>query len=147
MTTLTRWNPLKEMEDMENRLSRMMRLSPVWNDTEQTLGRWMPEMDFIERKDEYVILADLPGMTKKDVTVMYEAGELVIKGKRQEERESELGDYLIAERSEGNFMRSFRVPSAADESKIRAECKDGVLTVHVPKKEEAKPRVIDIKES
>jgi len=86
-------------------------------------------------------------MTKKDVSVTYEAGELVIKGKRQEERESEKGDYLMAERSEGNFIRSFRVPSAADESKIRAECKDGVLTVHVPKKEEAKPRVIDIEEN
>lgn len=147
MTTLTRWNPLKEMGDMENRLSRMMRWSPAWRDTEPVLGRWMPEMDFLERKDEYVILADLPGMTKKDVAVTYEAGEIVIKGKRQEERENEQGDYLMVERSEGNFVRSFRVPSAADESKIRAECKDGVLTVHVPKKEEAKPRAIEIKES
>jgi len=147
MKTLTRWNPLREMEELENRLSRYMGWTPFSRNTEPTMGRWMPEVDFIERKDEYVILADLPGMTKKDVSVMFEAGELVIKGKRQAEGESELGDYLIAERSQGNFLRSFRVPSAADESQIQAECKDGVLTVHVPKKEEAKPREIEIKES
>jgi HSP20 family protein len=100
-----------------------------------------PRVDFFETKDQGVATADLPGVKREDVKVCFHEGMLVIKG----EKKNENGDQpYVSERAFGKFCRSFPVPFSIDASKISAKLKDGVLTVTLPKAEEAKPKEIKL---
>src|SRR5688572_3552302 len=135
MTALTRWNPFAEMEAMQNRLSSLFDWAPVRNGNQTPEQEWSPLVDVIETANEYVIRADLPGVSKNDLNVTLENGQLIVKGQRPTEALAEGTQYLVNERAYGAFTRTFILPDHAEASHIEAEFKQGVLTVKVPKAE------------
>src|SRR2546429_5312964 len=139
--TLTRWEPLQEMEEFQNRLSTLFgRPQRRGNGREEiTLPEWTPLADITEDEKEYLIKAELPEIKKEDVKVTVENGVLTITGERKFEKEEKDKKYHRIERSYGSFTRSFMLPDGADGVKVNAEFKDGVLKVHLPKSEKAKP--------
>jgi HSP20 family protein len=113
--------------------------------TELMTGRWMPSVDVRENHDEIIVEADLPGVEKKDVKVSVEEDRLVITGERQLASEQKDENYHRVERAYGSFTRSFSLPHAADATKINAIHKNGVLTVHIPKRNGGKARGVEVK--
>ena len=106
---------------------------------------WAPAVDVRETEDGYRIEADLPGLSKDDIEVTVENGILTLKGERKEDHESDEGGYHYHERRHGAFHRSFSMPDATDTGKAQAEFKDGVLSVTLPKRAEAKPKRLEVK--
>jgi HSP20 family protein len=151
MTTLARWDPFKEMEDVRNRLNSIFGrvASRVENGKEEsiTIPEWSPVVDITEDEKEYVVKAELPEIRKEDVKVTVENGTLSISGERKFEKEEKDRKYHRIERSYGSFVRSFILPEGADASKVAAEARDGVLTIHLPKSEKARPKAIEVKVS
>jgi HSP20 family protein len=149
MNALTRWDPFKEMEDMQSRMARLFGLAPArvtnGNKESMTVAEWAPLVDIIEDEKEWVVKTDLPEVKKEDVKVTVENGVLTITGERKLEKEEKDTKYHRVERSYGSFFRSFTLPDAADSPKVSAEFKEGVLKVHLPKSERAKPKAIEVK--
>jgi len=106
---------------------------------------WLPAMDIRESKDGYTVTAELPGMSKKDFNIAVEDNVLTISGERSLETEGEDENYHRIERSYGSFKRSFTLPIQVVQDKVDARYKDGILTIALPKAEEAKQRKIEIK--
>ncbi|MBI2516178.1 MAG: Hsp20/alpha crystallin family protein [Opitutae bacterium] len=147
---ILRWNPLREMEEMENRMATLFGSSPLRitsQDREENLVTtdWVPSVDITEDEKEYLIKADLPEMKKEDVHVTFEDGVLTITGERKVEKEEKNRKYHRIEREHGRFVRSFSLPENADATKIAAEFKEGVLVLRLPKNEKAHPRVLEVK--
>lgn len=147
MTALMRWDPFRELEEMSDRLNRMVtRPATRTNGKESlTVADWMPTVDISETAGEYVIQAELPEVKKDDVKVTLEEGVLTIQGQRRQEKDEKTTKYHRIERSYGTFVRSFSLPDQVNESGVKAEFKDGVLNLHIPKSEKAKPRAIEVK--
>jgi HSP20 family protein len=106
-----------------------------------------PRVDIYETDSELVLFADLPGVASQDVDLRYENGELILQGKvrRRAHEGHERGTQIFAEYDEGDFYRVFQIHESIDASRIEAECKNGVLTVHLPKAEAVKPRKVSVK--
>lgn len=153
MTALTRWNPFREMEEMQRRLSSVFDLAPLrksalTNDEENiTIPEWAPAMDILEDEKEYLIKVELPEVQKEDVKVTVQSGTLTIAGVRHIEKEQKGRRIHRIERFYGTFERSFTVPDDADDTKVNAEFKDGVLRVHLAKSERARPKQVEVKVS
>lgn len=147
--TLVRWDPFRELEDMSDRLNRVFARPAVRTGGKETLtvADWIPVVDISESEGEYVIKAELPEVKKEDVKVTVEDGVLTIQGERRQEKEEKGKRFHRVERSYGSFVRSFSLPESVDESATKAEYKDGVLTLHLPKSEKVKPKAIDVKVS
>ena len=138
--TLVRWNPARELASME-----IDRLDHMINDFYGVGRSWMPAVDIFETKDrEYVVKAELPDMKREDIQVTFENGVLTLTGERQTEFDSGQGTFHRSERAYGRFSRSFTLPATVDAARIKASYKDGVLTMRVPQREEAKPRQIAV---
>jgi HSP20 family protein len=105
---------------------------------------WAPAVDIIDKKDEIVLRADVPGLEQKDIHVDVDHGMLTIRGERREEREAKEEDYYCCERWAGSFSRTMTLPSGIDPDKVKATFKNGVLEVHVPKSAQAKGKSIEI---
>lgn len=103
-----------------------------------------PAVDVYEDREEIVLRAELPGMEQKDVEVLVEDGTLTVRGERKLYREDKRENYRRIETVEGNFSRAFTMPATIDRDKIRAEMRQGVLEIHVPKKEGAKAKTIPV---
>jgi HSP20 family protein len=110
-----------------------------------TVAQWSPLVDITEDEKEYLIKAELPEMKKEDVRLTVENDVLAISGERKFEKEEKGRKYHRVERAYGSFVRSFSLPEDADGSKVTADFKDGMLQVHLPKSEKAKPKAIEIK--
>jgi HSP20 family protein len=106
---------------------------------------WAPSVDISETESEYQIKAEIPDVKKEDVKVTLEDGVLTIQGERKHEKEEKGKKYHRIERSYGSFVRTFSLPDVIDDDKVKAEFKDGVLNLHLPKSEKAKPKAIDVK--
>jgi len=149
MTTLTRWDPFKELDELQNRLSTLFGRAPVRKDggreEAMTLAEWAPLVDIIEEEKEYRIKAELPEVNKSDVKVTVQDDVLTIAGERTFEKEETGRKYHRVERAYGSFARSFTLPEDADAAKVSADFKDGVLIVHLPKSEKARPKSIEVK--
>jgi HSP20 family protein len=116
---------------------------PFDNGTE---GRsWNPSVDILEKDGHLVLRAELPGMTEKDIDLKIEGNTLVMKGEKKFENEDRKDDYHRIERCYGSFTRCFTLPDTIDHDKINAEFKNGILTVTIAQKPEAKPREIPVK--
>lgn len=137
---ITRWDPLREFEDMFHRYSPLFGREWRRNGEEQ----WTPLADIRESDKEYLIKAELPEVKKEDVNITFEDGVLTISGERRQEKEATEENEIRVERCYGTFSRSFSLPEHIDASGIRAEAQDGVLRIHIPKTEAAKPRSIAI---
>jgi HSP20 family protein len=141
---LVRWDPTRELASMEiDRLNHMFS-----NFYGEGLSRsWVPPVDIYETdQHEVVIKAELPDMKREDINVTFENNVLTLKGERQLEQEVSKDRVQRLERFYGSFSRSFTLPSTVDAGKISASYKDGVLTVRVPQREEAKPKQITVSE-
>ena len=149
MNALTRWNPFKEMEEAQGRLADLFGFGPSRHGNGEketiTVPQWAPSVDISEDAAEWLVKADLPEVKKEDVKVTVENGALTITGERRFEKEEKGKKYHRIERSYDNFVRSFSLPEGADSAKVAAEFKDGVLKVHLPKGEGAKPKAIEVK--
>jgi HSP20 family protein len=110
-----------------------------------TVAQWSPLVDITEDEKEYLIKAELPDMKKEDVRLTVENDVLAISGERKFEKEEKGRKYHRVERAYGSFVRSFSLPEDADGSKVSADFKDGMLQVHLPKSQKAKPKAIEIK--
>jgi HSP20 family protein len=149
MNALKRWDPFKEMDDMQSRFARLLGLTPGrggnGGNELMTVAEWAPSVDISEDDKEWLVQADLPEVKKEDVKVTVENGVLCITGERKFEKEEKGRKYHRVERSYGNFVRSFTLPEGADHARVAAEFKDGVLKVHLPKAAQAKPKSIEVK--
>lgn len=129
-------------------MSDMSRLFTSFFDTPThaavTARRWVPAMDLVERDEEYVLTADLPGVKPADVSIDVADGVLTVSGQRSVERDAKRGGYVRVERATGRFARSLTLPKGVDAEAIGASFADGVLTVRVPKPAAIKPRRIEI---
>ena len=110
-----------------------------------TVADWTPTVDITEDEKEYLIKAEIPEVDKKDVKVTLQEGVLTIQGERNQEKEEKGKRFHRVERSYGTFLRSFTLPEDSAEDKLKAEFKDGMLLVHLPKAEKPKPKAVDIK--
>jgi len=151
--SLVRWNPTRESvmwpSDLFGIQREMNRMFDGFfrgiNDEETSLSTWSPAVDVAEHDDVYVVKVELPGVNKDDVKVTIESNILTIRGEKKQEKEVKKENYHRVERSYGSFQRSFTLPSTVKSDKIDAAYKDGILTIAVPKAEEAKPKQIDVK--
>lgn len=144
------WDPFREIGELENRLEKFFgrpALAGNGGKEAMTVAQWAPAVDITEDDKEYLVKAELPDLKKEEVKVTVENGELTISGERKLEKEEKNKKYHRIERSYGSFVRSFTLPEAVNGDKVNAEFKDGLLTVHLPKDEKAKPKAIDVKVS
>ena len=152
---MTRWNPFKEMDELQRRLATVFDLAPYRcgersnGDSKENISvpEWSPAVDIIEDEKEYLIKAELPEVAKNDVKVTVENGTLTISGERRSEKDEKNKKFHRVERYYGRFVRSFTLPDHVDDQSVRAEFKDGVLRVHLAKSEKAVPKQIEVKVS
>jgi HSP20 family protein len=148
-TQITRWNPFKEMEQMQSRLASLWSHDPlrVNGGLEEalTVTEWNPRVDIVEDDREFLVKVELPEMKREEVKVTVEDGVLSISGERKLEKEEKNKKYHRVEREYGSFVRSFTLPANASGDKVTAEFKDGLLKVHLPKDAKAAPKAIEIK--
>lgn len=145
---LVSWSPFREMEDLFNQYNRLLGRQGASASREDESGavvEWRPVANISETDNEYLIRAELPEVEKKDVQVTVHEGIITIKGERRLERREANEKHHRIESFYGTFARSFSLPSDVDETHIEATCKDGVLTVRLPKAEAKKPRAIDVR--
>jgi len=107
-------------------------------------AEWAPAVDIKEEEDQFVLLADIPGVKPEDIDVHMEAGVLTVKGEKESESKTEKEGFKRVERSYGSFYRRFNLPDAADGDSISANCKHGVLEIIIPKREAIKPKKINV---
>ena len=140
MNTLSIWNPIHEMDELfHNRLA-----SVLGGERVQSVA-WSPVVDIEETELNYLIRAELPGLSKKKVKVVVEDGVLTLSGERDLERKVEGKTFHHIERSHGTFTRSFTLPENADAESVSANYKDGLLEIRVAKCEEALPKSIEVR--
>ncbi|MCC2642230.1 MAG: Heat shock protein Hsp20 family [Nitrospira sp.] len=147
---VVRWDPLRELAEMSERLNRVVSRQgsgPLDGNGQEamTVADWIPTVDISETEAEYSIQAELPGVSKADVKVTLENGVLTIQGERRQQQTEAGRKYHRVEASYGRFARSFTLPDTVEAGNVRAEYADGMLHLHLPKSEKAKPRQIDVK--
>ena len=143
------WNPFQEFESLLERYAKSSG-NRFGNQLESGVefADWAPSVDIEEAGDKYVVKADLPGVAKKDIEVKLDNGVLSIRGEKNVEKETGKDKRSHRrERFHGSFARSFTLPAAVEADAVDASYRDGVLTLHIPKKDDAKARSIDIKVS
>src|SRR6267143_84873 len=148
MNALTRWDPFKDMKELQDRIGSLFSLTPFRrNDGKEetmTVAEWSPLVDIVEDGKEYLIKAELPEVKKEDVKITMEDGTLTITGDRKYEKEENGKKYHRVERAYGSFGRSFSLPDDASPAKVTADFKEGVLKVHLAKNEKARPQQVEV---
>jgi HSP20 family protein len=157
---IIRWSPVRDLtpwsSDFASDFSQLHREMNRMLDTflrggvvdDGSFGNfWSPAVDIREDKDAYFVEVELPGLTKDEVKITMENNILTIQGEKKQEKEEKRRDYHRSERVYGSFQRSFTLPSSVKNDKIEAQYKNGILTVTLPKVEEAKPKAIEVKVS
>lgn len=144
-STISRWEPFHGLNTLQDQVNRLFEDSFARNRSGQAeLASWAPAVDIYETENEVVVKADLPDVQEKDIDVRVENNTLTIRGERKFESEVHRENYLRVERAYGTFTRSFSLPNTVSTETIRAEYQNGVLSVHMPKREESKPRQVKI---
>ena len=143
MNNVTRWNPFREIAEMQRQLDRVF--DDVWNENEGRFSaNWMP-IDVTETETNYKVIADLPGLNVEDIHVNFHDGVLTISGEVHETTNNDGKNILVRERTFGKFSRRVNLPMPVDVDAIDASYDNGVLTLVLPKAESAKPRQIQVK--
>ncbi|KXO11512.1 MULTISPECIES: Hsp20/alpha crystallin family protein [Marinobacter] len=148
MSNLTRWNPIGEFEDMMNRYNRVFGLARTNGEREGkdlfSRSDWAPAVDIKETAEAFTVEAELPGMNKDDVKVTVHDGVLTIQGERKHEEETSDKKHHRIERVYGSFLRRFTLPDNVDENSVKANFKDGLLTLSIQKAEPKEPKAIEV---
>jgi len=146
---LVRWNPYGEFNTLADRMNRLVNEAfRGSSEGESELGSgWYPVVDIFEKGDDLVLEAELPGLKKEDIDIRVENNVLTLRGQRKREQEAKTDGYVRTERSYGTFTRSFTLPTTVAVDKINATYREGVLTLTLPRAEEAKPKQIPVKVS
>ena len=140
---IVRWEPARELASME--IDRLNRMFADFYGEAFSRSAWVPPVDIYETDAHEVVLkAELPEVKREDISVTFENGVLTLTGERKTEFDAAQGTYHRSERAYGRFSRSFTLPATVDANRISASYKDGVLTVRVPQREEAKPKQITV---
>jgi HSP20 family protein len=145
--TIAKWEPLKDLLTLQDRMNRLFDDSVRGlRPGEEALGSaiWSPAVDIYETDNEVILKAELPEINQKDIDIQVENNTLVLRGERKFEKETKRENFHRIERAYGNFARSFTLPSTIDQEKIRADYKDGILKIVMPKKDEIKPKQIRV---
>ena len=145
MSNLTRWDPFREMLVWRNAMDRMFDRARSAPDEWMETDSWNLALDVAETEDEFLVKASLPGIKPDDLEITYNANVLTIKGETKEEKEVDEKRYHLRERRYGSFSRSISLPATVKQDAIEASYEAGVLTLHLPKAEEVKPKRIEIK--
>ena len=142
---ITRFEPFRELAAVQARLNRIFNEPYESGDDAMTQANWVPPVDVFESpQHELVLKAELPGVKKEDIDLKVENNTLTIRGERKRETETKEDGFHRVERTFGSFARSFTLPQTVSADGIKADYKDGVLTVVLPAREEAKPRQVQI---
>ena len=144
MSAITRWDPFHNLSTLQEQVNRLFEGSLPRRSDQSALTTWAPAVDIYETENELVLKADLPDVNEKDLDIRIESNILTIKGERKLEEKVKEDNYLRVERTYGSFSRSFSLPSTVDNGSIKADYKNGVLTVELPKRAESKPRQVKI---
>jgi len=147
---IVRWDPTRELDSLQGEMNRLF--SNFFDTPKAGSGnggnggtrRWIPAMDLVETQDHFVLKADLPGMSEGDVNIELENNVLTIAGERKTEHEERHEGYYRLERATGSFSRALSLPEGIDADAVTAAFDNGVLTVRIPKPEQAKPRKVKI---
>ena len=145
MATTVKLDPFRELATMQDRMARLFGNVYLRDEDTGFRGTWTPAVDIFESENHDLVLkAELPAMSREDIEVIVENSTLVLKGEKKFDAEVKDENYRRIERSYGKFHRSFTLPNTVDASKVTADYKNGVLTVKLPFREEAKPRTINV---
>ena len=142
---IIKWSPFRELEDMQTRLNRMLNETPDRSDEPFAFADWAPAVDIQETDAAYSVKADLPEVKKEDIKIELHDGVLSIEGERTKEKEEKGKKFHRIERQYGQFVRRFVLPNEVDAAKVKAEFKDGVLSVQLPKSVNGKAKSVEIK--
>ncbi len=144
---LIRWEPVRELNTIQSEMNRLFNTffdAPAPGNGAPVSRRWIPAMDLVESEDDFVLRADLPGLSEGDVNIELEDNVLTISGERKAEHEERKEGYYRVERASGSFSRSLTLPEGVDPEKVQANFDRGVLEVRIPKPEQRKPRKVTI---
>lgn len=144
---IVRFDPFRDLAQMQDRINRIFGEAARRADGDDLLkgGDWTPPVDIYETKGHEIVLrAELPGLKREEIDIRVENNTLTLRGERKQEQEVTKDSYHRVERSYGTFARSFTLPTTVDTEKVSANFADGVLTVKLPTREEAKPRQIQV---
>jgi len=143
---IIRWEPTRELHTVQSEINRLFNsfFDTPAPDGGNQLRRWIPATDLVENESEYVLRADLPGLTQDDVSIELDDNVLTLSGERKAEHEGREEGYYRLERAFGSFARSLTLPDGVDPDGITANFRNGVLEVRVPKPEQRKPRKVAI---
>lgn len=144
MNSITRCDPFFNFAGFQDHLNRLFEANVQSRGDKSALTTWAPAVDIFETENELVIKADLPEISEKDLDVRVENNTLTIHGERKFEQKVKEGSYLRTERSYGSFSRSFSLPNTVNTDAIKAEYKNGVLTIELPKRAESKPKKVKV---
>jgi len=142
--SITRFEPFRGVFSLQDQINRLFNERFDRSSEEGSLATWAPAVDIHETEHELVVKADLPGVKPEELDVRVENNILTIRGERKFEKKVNEDNYLRVERSYGSFSRSFSLANTVNTEAIKADYKDGVLTLSIPKREEAKPKQIKV---
>ena len=145
--TLAKWEPLKDLLTIQERMNRlfddsMRTIRP--GDESLSSAIWTPPVDIYETEGEVILKAELPEINQKDIEIQIENNTLTLRGERKFEKDDKKENYHRIERAYGSFVRSFTLPSSIDQDRIKADYRDGILKISMPKREETKPKQIKV---
>jgi len=144
MRTMHRWEPTRGAMTLQDQLSRVFGEVPERTGEESNLTAWAPAVDIYETENDLVIKADLPEVDPQDLDIRVANNILTIRGERKFEKKVDEQNYLRIERAYGAFTRSFSLANSVKSEEIKAEYQNGALTLHIPKREETKPKQIKV---
>ena len=145
MNTIARWEPFRGLSTLQDQMNRLFADTLFrGRSDESALTTWAPAVDIYETENALVVKADLPDVNEKDLDIQVENNILTIRGERKFERDVKEDNYLRVERAYGSFSRSFSLGNTVNTEAIKAEYRDGVLTLTIPKREEAKPKQVKV---
>jgi HSP20 family protein len=144
VSSITRWDTYSGLSGLQEQVHRLLENSFPRRGDGSALTSWAPAVDIFETENELVVKADLPDINERDIDVRVENNMLTVRGERKFEEKTEKENYLRVERTYGSFSRSFSLPNTVNNEAIKADYKNGVLTVTLPKRAESKPKQVKV---
>jgi HSP20 family protein len=144
MRTIARWEPFRGVTTLQDQINHLFNDAFERTGEQSNLSAWAPAVDIYETEHELVVKADLPDVDPKDLDIRVENNILTIRGERKFEKKVNEENYLRVERAYGSFARSFTLANTVNTDAIKADYQNGVLTLTIPKREEAKPKQVKV---